>query len=78
MAGAEERDRDSLMRVSALRLLLIGGILALIGVIVMVLASGRGAGVAIAWVAVLPTLAGAALMLASIVARRAGDGKPFA
>ena len=78
MARAEERDRDSLMRTSALRLLLIGGVVALIGVIVMVLAPGRGAGVAIAWVAVLPTLAGGALLIASVVARRAGDGKPFA
>lgn len=78
MAGAEERDRDSLMRTSAVRLLLFGGIGALIGVIVMVLAPGRGAGVAIAWVAVIPTLAGLALMVASVVARRAGDGKPFA
>ena len=78
MARAEERDRDSLMRTSALRLLLIGGLVALIGVIVMFLAPGRGAGVAIAWVAVLPTLAGLALLVASAVARRAGDGKPFA
>ncbi|MBA2643857.1 MAG: hypothetical protein H0U80_00235 [Solirubrobacterales bacterium] len=78
MAGAEDRDRDSLMRVSALRLLLIGGIIALIGVVVMILNPGRGAGVAIAWVAVLPTLAGLALLVASAVARRAGEGKPFA
>ncbi len=66
------------MRVSALRLLLIGGIIALIGVVVMILNPGRGAGVAIAWVAVLPTLAGLALLVASAVARRAGEGKPFA
>ena len=78
MAGAEERDRDTLMRTSALRLLLVGGILAAIGIVVMILNPGRGAGVAIAWVAVLPTLAGLALMLARGVARRAGRDEPFA
>jgi hypothetical protein len=71
-------DRDRLMRANGLRLLLIGGIGALIGVIVMLLVPGRGAGVAIAWVAVVPTLAGVGLLLASWVARRAGEGKPFA
>ena len=66
------------MRANGLRLLLIGGAGALIGVIVMLMFPGRGAGVAIAWVAVLPTLAGIALLVASWVARRAGQGKPFA
>ena len=71
-------DRDRLMRANGLRLLLIGGVGAAIGLIVMLLAPGRGAGVAIAWVAVVPTLAGIALLVASWVARRAGQGKPFA
>ena len=71
-------DRDRLMRANGLRLLLIGGVLALIGMIVMLLAPGRGAGVAIAWVGVVPTMAGVALLFASWIARRAGQGKPFA
>lgn len=75
---APERDRDQLMRANGLRLLLIGGAGALVGLIVMLLAPGRGAGVAIAWVATVPTLAGIALLVASWVARRAGQGKPFA
>lgn len=78
MASPPERDRDRLMRANGLRLLLIGGVGALIGVVVMLLAPGRGAGVAIAWVATIPTLAGIALLAAYWVARRAGQGKPFA
>ncbi len=78
MAASPERDRDHLMRANGLRLLLIGGIGALVGLIVMLLAPGRGAGVAIAWVATVPTVAGLALLVVSWVARRAGQGKPFA
>ena len=71
-------DRDRLMRANGLRLLLIGGVGAAIGLVVMLLAPGRGAGVAIAWVATVPTIAGIALLVVSWVARRAGQGKPFA
>lgn len=78
MAPARERDRDRLMRSWAWWLLLIGGIGAAIGVVVMLLFPGRGAGVSIAWVATVPTMGGVALMVASLVARRAGQGKPFA
>lgn len=78
MAQARERDRDRLMHSWALWLLLIGGIGAAIGIVVMLLAPGRGAGVAIAWVATVPTMAGVALLVAAFVARRAGQGKPFA
>ena len=76
--SAPQNDRDRLMRANGLRLLLIGGVGALIGLVVMLLAPGRGAGVAIAWVAVVPTLAGLALLVSSWIARRAGQGKPFA
>jgi len=78
MSSPVERDRDSLMSANGWRLLLVGGVLAAIGVLVMLLAPGRGAGVAIAWVAVVPTLAGAGLLVASWIGRRAGDDKPFA
>lgn len=78
MSSPPERDRDHLMRANGLRLLLIGGVGALVGLIVMLLFPGRGAGVAIAWLAVIPTLAGIALLVASWVARRAGEDKPFA
>lgn len=78
MASPADRDRDSLMRANGWRLLLIGGVLAAIGIAIMLIAPGRGAGVAVAWVGVVPTLAGAALLVASRVARRADDGKPFA
>ncbi len=77
MSGPQS-DRDRLMHANGLRLLLIGGVGALIGVIVMLLAPGRGAGVAIAWLATVPTVAGIALLVVSWVARRAGQGKPFA
>ena len=76
--SSPQSDRDRLMRANGLRLLLIGGVGALIGMIVMLVAPGRGAGVAIAWVAVVPTLAGIALLVANWVARRAGQDKPFA
>ncbi len=66
------------MFANGLRLLLLGGVGALIGVVVMLLFPGRGAGVAIAWVAVVPTLGGIGLLAAAWVARRAGQGKPFA
>lgn len=78
MSSPPDRDRDRLMRANGLRLLLIGGAGALVGLIVMLLLPGRGAGVAIAWVATVPTLAGIALLVASWIARRAGEGKPFA
>jgi hypothetical protein len=78
MSAPQDRDRDRLMRANGLRLLLIGGVGALIGLIVMLLAPGRGAGVTIAWLAMLPTLAGIALLVASWLARRAGQNKPFA
>lgn len=78
MPSPPDRDRDRLMRANGLRLLLIGGAGALVGLIVMLLFPGRGAGVAIAWVAMVPTLAGVALLVASWIARRAGEGKPFA
>jgi peptidoglycan/LPS O-acetylase OafA/YrhL len=78
MASSAERDRDALMRANGWRLLLIGGILAAIGIVIMFMAPGRGAGVAVAWFAVVPTLAGGALLLAAWVASRAGDDKPFA
>ena len=71
-------ERDRLMRANGLRLLLIGGVGAAIGLIVMLMTPGRGAGVAIAWVATVPTVAGLALLVISWVARRAGQGKPFA
>ncbi|CAA9463523.1 MAG: hypothetical protein AVDCRST_MAG65-25 [uncultured Solirubrobacteraceae bacterium] len=76
--SSPQSDRDNMMRANGLRLLLIGGIGALVGIIVMFLAPGRGAGVAIAWVATVPTLAGIALLVAYWVARRAGQDKPFA
>jgi hypothetical protein len=77
-ASPEERDRDKLMRANAWRLLLIGGIGALIGFAVMALAPGRGAGVAIAALATVPTVAGLGLLISSWVAARAGKNKPFA
>jgi uncharacterized membrane protein HdeD (DUF308 family) len=78
MASSTERDRDALMRANGWRLLLIGGVLAAIGVVIMLVAPGRGAGVAVAWVAVVPTVAGAGLLVAAWIARRAGEDKPFA
>lgn len=78
MTSSADRDRDALMRANGLRMLLVGGILAAIGLVLMLIEPGRGVGVALAWVGVVPTLGGLGLLGASWVARRAGDDKPFA
>jgi hypothetical protein len=63
------------------RLLLLGGILFVIGlVVVLVVPNGTPEGIGIVFMslAVVPTLAGGALMLSGFVSRRSRQGKPFA
>jgi hypothetical protein len=62
------------------RLLLLGGILAAIGIALMIPLEGTasGIGIAIASLATVPTVAGLGLWLSGIVARRSRAGKPFA
>jgi hypothetical protein len=72
------RDRDMLANGS--KLLLLGGVLAAIGIILMLLLDGygNGIGVAFASLACVPTLAGLGLTASALVSRRARAGKPFA
>ena len=63
------------------RLLLLGGILFAIGLVIVLLVDGgtpEGIGIAFMSLATVPTLAGVALTLSAVVARRARQGKPFA
>jgi hypothetical protein len=73
-----QRDKD-LMR-NGSRLLLLGFVLAVIGMALAIPLDhlAAGIGVAIAVFACIPTAAGLALFLSGLVSRRARAGKPFA
>lgn len=75
-----EPERDRRLWTNGSRLLLIGGVLAAIGVALMALLDGYGdgIGVALASLACVPTLAGVALLLSAAVSRRSRAGRPFA
>jgi hypothetical protein len=62
------------------RLLLLGGILAAIGIALMIPLEGTaaGIGIAIASLATVPTVGGLGLWLSGLVSRRSRAGKPFA
>ena len=62
------------------RLLLLGFVLAVIGMALAIPLDGTaaGIGVAIASIACIPTVAGLALWLSGLVSRRSRAGKPFA
>ncbi|MDP9376058.1 MAG: hypothetical protein M3P40_00505 [Actinomycetota bacterium] len=76
---AEERDRDKLMNANGWRLLLIGGIGALIGFFVMFFVGpGPGPGATILAFATVPTIAGLAMIVSTRIAKRADEDKPFA
>ena len=62
------------------RLLLLGFVLAVIGMALAIPLDGlaAGIGVAIAVFACIPTVAGLALFLSGVVSRRSRAGKPFA
>jgi hypothetical protein len=72
--------RDQSMLANGSRLLLLGGVLAAIGIVLMVALDGTaaGIGVAIASLATVPTLGGLGLWLSAVVSRRHRAGKPFA
>ena len=80
MATTPPDRRDEKMVANGSRLLLLGGLLALPGIILMIALDGTaaGIGIAIASLATVPTLAGLALWLSGMVSRRSRAGKPFA
>jgi hypothetical protein len=66
---------------AAARILLLGGVLFVIGLVIVLLVDGgtpEGIGVAFMSLACVPTLAGLALGGSALVSRRARQGKPFA
>ena len=80
MAVNRPAERDANMLATGSKLLLLGGVLAAIGIVLMIVFDGTaaGIGVAIASLACVPTLAGLGLWLSGFVSRRARAGKPFA
>ena len=80
MATTPPAERDHKMVANGLRLLLLGGILAVPGILLMILLDNTAAGIglAIAALATVPTLAGLALWVSGLVSKRARAGKPFA
>lgn len=73
-----ERDRSMLRNGS--RLLLLGFVLAVVGLALAIPLDGTAAGIGIvlASFGCVPTVAGVGLVLSALVARRARTGKPFA
>ena len=73
--------RNSNQKETGSKLLLIGGVLALIGALLAIpLDDGlpEGIGVALMSLGTVPTLAGLALFLSGTVEKRSREGKPFA
>ena len=73
--------RNSKQKETGAKLLLIGGILALAGALLVIPLDGgtpEGIGVALMSLASVPALAGLGLFLAGIVEKRSREDKPFA
>ena len=68
------------MLTNAARLLLVGGILAAIGLVLVLLFEGTANGIGLVFFAFacLPTVAGLAIGGSALISRRARAGKPFA
>ena len=68
------------MLATASRLLLLGGILAAIGLLLVLLFEGTANGIGLAFLslACVPTVAGVAVGGSALISRRARAGKPFA
>jgi peptidoglycan/LPS O-acetylase OafA/YrhL len=75
-----EPQRDQSLSANGAKLLALGGILAAIGIVLMLVLDGLGDGIGVAFasLACVPTLAGGAMMLSALVSRRSRAGKPFA
>jgi len=81
MATTPTPKTEGRQRGSGSRLLLLGGILFVIGLVIVLLVDGgtpEGIGIAFMSLATVPTLAGIALMGSALVSRRSRQGKPFA
>jgi hypothetical protein len=76
----EPAERDQAMQRNGSRLLLLGLVLAVVGLALAIPLDGTaaGIGIALASLGVVPTLAGVALVGSAIVSRRSRAGRPFA
>ena len=76
----DEQDRAARRRTTGSRMLLVGGVLFVIGLVISLIADGfsDGVGVTFMSLATVPTLAGAGLMLFSGVEKHARNERPFA
>ena len=68
------------MLTTAARLFLVGGILAAIGLVLVLLFEGTANGIGLVFLSLasVPTVAGVAVGGAALISRRARAGKPFA
>jgi hypothetical protein len=81
MAATPPPQQDRKMNATGLKLLLLSGVLAAIGLVVVLAVDGgtaEGIGVVFLSIACLPGVAGLALVGSSIVSKRSREGKPFA
>jgi hypothetical protein len=81
MGTTQPKKTEGKQRGSGSRLLLLGAILFVIGLVIVLLVDGgtpEGIGVAFMSLASVPALAGIALMVSALVSRRSRQGKPFA
>ena len=75
-----EGGRAARRRTAASRLLLVGGVLFVIGLVVSLIADGFADGIGVTFLSLstIPTLGGLGLLLFSGVEKRAGEDRPFA
>jgi hypothetical protein len=73
-------ERDAALIANGARLLLVGAVLAAIGIALMLALDGTAAGIGVAFASlgVVPTLAGLGLCVSGLISRRARSGRPFA
>ncbi len=76
----DEAGRAARRRTAGSRLLLVGGVLFVIGLVVSLIADGFSDGIGVTFFALstVPTLGGLGLMLFSGVEKHAGEDRPFA
>jgi hypothetical protein len=74
------RERDAAMIANGLRLMLVGAVLIVVGLVLAVALdrTPAGIGVAIALLGSVPAVGGLGLWLSGLVSRRSRAGKPFA
>jgi len=74
--ASKDRTRES----AGWNLALLGGVAALVGILLMILFEGawQTLGIVIAFFAVMPTVVGFGILIGKGVSRRAEQGKPFA